>query len=143
MRIHVQMRLRLVAEYLHLVLVETLLRAELQLRGTVLKVHIADGVPHMLAPVAGLGLLERCAATLRETRLRTVARSVRAGQIVGRILGDGPMAPATITKVCKVNESIIIVGRYKQLISELCVAYLAGRALEISTLKVFLKYLLC
>lgn len=110
MGIHVQMRLRLIAEYLHLVLVEALLRAELQLRGAILEVHIAHGVPHMLAPVAGLGLLERRATALRETRLRAVARSVRAGQIVGRILGDGPMAPATITKVCKVNETTIIMA---------------------------------
>lgn len=58
MRIHVQMRLRLVAEDLHLVLIETLLRAELQLRGTILEVHIAYRVPHMLAPVTGFRLLE-------------------------------------------------------------------------------------
>lgn len=105
MGIHVEMCLCLIAEYLHLVLIETLLRAELQLRGTILKVHIAHRVPHMLAPVAGLGLLERCATTLRETRLRTVARSVRAGQIVRRILRNWPMAPATITKVCKVAKT--------------------------------------
>lgn len=104
------MRLRLVAKDLHLVLIETLLRAELQLGCPILEVHIAHRMPHMLAPVTGLCLLKRSPTTLRETRLRTVTRSIRARQIIRSILGDRPMTPATVAVVCAMNRKYNIVN---------------------------------
>lgn len=54
----VEMRLRFAAEDLHLILIETFVRAELQLRCAVLEINVADGVPNVLAPIARLGALE-------------------------------------------------------------------------------------
>lgn len=78
------MRLRFATEDLHFVLVQAFVRAELQLRRTVLEVHIADGVTHVFAPVARFRTLEGRAAALRETRFGAVARSVRRCQEIGR-----------------------------------------------------------
>lgn len=96
----VQVRLRFLAEDLHLVLIETLLRAELQLGGAVLEVHVAHRMADVLAPVAGLGLLEGCPPALREAGLGAVAGSIGAGQVIRCILGDGTMAPAAVAEVC-------------------------------------------
>jgi len=54
----------------------------------------------MLAPVAGLGLLEGCPPALGEAGFGAVARSVAAGQVVRRILRNRSMAPAAIAEVC-------------------------------------------
>lgn len=60
------MGLCLSAEDLHLVLVQAFVRAKLQLGGSIVKVHVADGVPNVATPIAGLGTLERGAPTLRK-----------------------------------------------------------------------------
>jgi len=97
---HVEVGLRLVAEYLHLVLVEALLRAELQLGGAILEVHVAHRVADVLAPVAGLGLLEGRPPALGEAGFGAVSRSVATGQVIRRILRDRSMAPAAVAEVC-------------------------------------------
>lgn len=63
------MGLRFSAEDVHLVLVKTFVRAELQLSGTVLKVHISNGMPDVPTPVAGLGTFEVGATGLTEAEL--------------------------------------------------------------------------
>lgn len=89
------MGLRFVAKNLHLVLVETLIRAELQLRHPVLEVDVADGVAHVPAPVARFGPLERGPPALRETRLRTEDGALGgAGDAAGLVGWDAPAAPA-------------------------------------------------
>lgn len=101
----VEVRLRLAAENLHLVLVQTLVRAELQLRGAVLEVHVADRVPYVLAPIAGFGALERGAATLREARFGAVARTLRGGEKFGRAERHGTLAPAAFDLYVCANAS--------------------------------------
>lgn len=96
MGIHVQVRLRFLAKYLHLVLVQAFVRAELQLRRAVQEVHVADGVPHVFAPVARFGALERGSAALRETGLGAVSRSFGRGEKVGRAQRYGSFAPAAL-----------------------------------------------
>lgn len=54
MRIHLQVGLGLLNKYLHFILIKTFVAAELQLGGALLKVHVADGVTDVAAPVAGL-----------------------------------------------------------------------------------------
>lgn len=68
MRMRFEMRLCFVAEYVHLILVETLIAAELQLLFAVLKVHIIDSMANVFTPVADLVLLEGRATALRETQ---------------------------------------------------------------------------
>lgn len=92
------------AEDLHLVLVEALLRAELQLGGAVLEVHIANRMPDVLAPVAGFGLFEGCPPALGETGLRAVARAIAAGQVIRSVLRDRSMTPAAVVEVCRGRE---------------------------------------
>lgn len=49
---------------IHLVLIETLGRAKLQLILTIMKVNIVDCVSDMLAPVTDFVFLERCSSAL-------------------------------------------------------------------------------
>ena len=63
------MFLRLLTEYVHLVLVQTLIRAELELLLAVLEVHVVHRVAHVFAPVADFVFLEGGAATLGEAEL--------------------------------------------------------------------------
>lgn len=63
--------LSLFAEYVHLVLIQTLVAAKLQLMIAVSEVDVVDSVPHMATPVARLVAFETGAATLCEAHLRT------------------------------------------------------------------------
>lgn len=58
MRIELEMSLRFATKNLHLVLIKTFIRAELELRRSVIEVDIAYSVANALAEVAGLGTLE-------------------------------------------------------------------------------------
>lgn len=57
-RIEIQMCLRFATKYLHLVLIETFVWAELKLGRAIVEVHIGDGVADVFAKVARLGTLE-------------------------------------------------------------------------------------
>jgi len=52
------MCLRFAAEYLHFILIQTLVGAELELSSAIIEVDIADGIADVLAKVARLGALE-------------------------------------------------------------------------------------
>lgn len=77
MRIHIQMGLRFLTEYLHFILIETFVGTELQLGRTVLEVNVADCVTNVLAPIACLRTFERCSSRLGETRFCAVDQSLR------------------------------------------------------------------
>lgn len=68
-RVHLKVRLRLTAEDVHLVLIEALVAAKLQLLLAVLEIDVVDRVSDVLAPVAHLVLLEGGAPALREAQL--------------------------------------------------------------------------
>lgn len=89
----IQVGLSFVAKYLHLVLIETLVRAELQLGDTVLEVHVADGMSYVAAPVASFGPLERSSTALREARFRTEDGSLRGAEDSGLPGWDTPPTP--------------------------------------------------
>uniref|UniRef100_A0A182QPV6 Uncharacterized protein n=1 Tax=Anopheles farauti TaxID=69004 RepID=A0A182QPV6_9DIPT len=70
---------------LHLVLVETLVRAELQLGGTVLEVDVTDGVTHVAAPVACFRPLERSPSGLGEAGLGAEYHALGGAQDAGLV----------------------------------------------------------
>lgn len=70
MGIHLEMGLRLATEYLHLILIETFIRAELQLGRAIAEVDVAHSIPDALAEVASLGSLEGRSAPGQEAVLR-------------------------------------------------------------------------
>lgn len=64
------MCLSLATKNLHFILIETFVRAELQLCGTIAEVNIAYSVANTLAEVARLGTLERRSSPCQEAVLR-------------------------------------------------------------------------
>lgn len=71
MWVQIQMCLCFPTKYLHFILIQTFVRTKLQLSCTIMKIYIAYGVSHMLAPIASLGSLKSGPTTLGETRFRT------------------------------------------------------------------------
>lgn len=65
----------LFAKYVHLVLIEALITAKLQLVGSILKVNVVDRMTHMLAPVTNATFLESGPSTLVEAQF--AAESLR------------------------------------------------------------------
>lgn len=95
MRIHFQVRLCLLDEDLHFVLVQAFVAAELQLRGAVLEVHITYSMADMAAPIAGLGSLEGGPSTLGETRFGAEAYPLRRAEGLHFLGVYFPVAPVT------------------------------------------------
>lgn len=89
------MCLCLPTEDMHLILVEALVGAELELCGSVLEVHVGDGVADVAAPVAGLGPLEGGPPRLAEAELGTELVSDGLVQRI-RVRRYGIVAPSAV-----------------------------------------------
>lgn len=63
-------------EYLHLVLIETFVRAELQLSRSIAEIDVAYSVPNTFAKVARLGTFERCPSPEKKAVFRAEHRSL-------------------------------------------------------------------
>lgn len=75
MWIQLEMCLCFPAKYLHLVLIKTFIRAELQLCRSVVEVNIGDGVADAFAEITRFGALERRPSPKKEAIFRTENRS--------------------------------------------------------------------
>lgn len=92
MWIELEMCLRLATEYLHLVLIKTFVRAELELRRSIVEVHIAHSVSDALAEVASLGTLEGRSSPREEAVLGTKDCALRSNNL-RRLPADFLMTP--------------------------------------------------
>lgn len=77
MGIHLEMGLRLATEYLHLILIETFIRAELQLGRAIAEVDVAHSIPDALAEVASLGTFKGRSSPRKEAIFRAKNRPLR------------------------------------------------------------------
>lgn len=96
MRVHLQVRLCLLDEYLHFILIQTLVAAELQLGCTFLKVITNDSMTGLSAPVTSFGALESRTPTLGKAGLRTKSNTRIGGSVGLILLTDWPVAPVAV-----------------------------------------------
>lgn len=96
MRIHIQMGLCFLTKYLHFVLVQAFVRTKLQLRRTIVEIHIANGMSDMFAPITRFSSFKRSSTTLWETGFGAVSGTFRSCQKFWWIERDWSFAPSAV-----------------------------------------------
>ena len=87
-------------EYVHLVLIQALVAAELDLVVAILEVHVIDGVTRVFAPITDLVTFERRAPTLGEANFAAEHLAARR-RVEREKLAAGFLTPAAFIGRCR------------------------------------------